>query len=470
VRNFGAATGETRLMAWDTAWKGFEARPLTGWGWGNYEAIFSTYYNPHFLKFSFTETVWDKPHNWFLEIMDSSGIVGFALYVGILVVALVYSFKLVQRNALSPLAGLVLIGTIIAYVVQNIFLFEITNTLLPFFLLLAFISGTWTKVLLQNKADRISLNVKPAPSIDQKSNQSGVGFFVVKGLLVFSLLISLWVGCFLPLESSYYLQQAREPGTIEAWTENAPRSVAVPIYLAGESAVFLAEQFVRLERAGYPVIATSTVETAVLVAKTLHTAGEHSPRTIAYPAWASQVYMILGEHVDDKYYLLAKAELERAVAISPKKQDILFLLGRYYLLTKQFPEAIQVHKDALAADPSIGQSYWFLGLAYSASGNIPEALKNIELAEQKGFGLSRDQQLYVIDLYAHEKRYDDLIVRYKKLRDQDPDAVEWYVKLATAYALKGDKAAALQTVEEVLRFDPTIKESAEAFIKKYNLR
>jgi hypothetical protein len=58
----------------------------------------------------------------------------------------------------------------------------------------------------------------------------------------------------------------------------------------------------------------------VLVAKTLHTAGEHSPRTIAYPAWASQVYMILGEHVDDKYYLLAKAELERAVAISPKKQ------------------------------------------------------------------------------------------------------------------------------------------------------
>ena len=72
--SFSSGTSETRLMAWQSAWQGIKERPFQGWGLGNYEIVFNKYYNPKFLKYGFTETVWDKPHNWLLEIGVTAGI------------------------------------------------------------------------------------------------------------------------------------------------------------------------------------------------------------------------------------------------------------------------------------------------------------------------------------------------------------------------------------------------------------
>ena len=71
-------TAQTRILAWQTALKGFGDRPILGAGPENFNYIFNAHYNPSFLKFGgggFGETWFDKPHNAFLEILTETGVI-----------------------------------------------------------------------------------------------------------------------------------------------------------------------------------------------------------------------------------------------------------------------------------------------------------------------------------------------------------------------------------------------------------
>ncbi len=467
--SFMEGTGKTRLMAWEIAKQGFFDHPVLGWGLNSYEAIYSKYYNPLFLKYSFSETVWDKPHNWFLEVATSAGVVGLVSYSLIFVTALWYVLKnsktrqgdqtvlvdaSLKKDSLPATVALIVAGTLVAYGVQLLFLFETTNSLLLLFWLIAFVSVHYGSAEGQ-KTDSIVLVpngwYKPCMVL-------GVVLVLVQG----------YKGSVLPLKASYHLEKAHAANDFTTWSVEAARSLNVPVAFQGEVGVFLAERFVQLDKMDFPLDSATT--TALEVASMLEDQSTLHPLTIAYPVWAAQIYAVLGEKIDPKYLDDGQRLAERALALSPRKQDILFILGRIHLLKKEFPQALQLQQEAVDVEPNIAISHWFLGLSYQAAGQSKEALVEIHRAFELGFYPSAEQRFYVLDLELASKNYDAVIAGYTTFLQSEPDNPNWYIRLATVYAVKGDKKSALEFAQKAVALDPSIQTAAEAFIKQYKLQ
>jgi tetratricopeptide (TPR) repeat protein len=243
----------------------------------------------------------------------------------------------------------------------------------------------------------------------------------------------------------------------------------VPVAFRGEVGVFLAERFVQLDKMELPLDSRSTA-VAQKVATVLEEESTLHPLTIAYPIWAAQIHSVLGEKVDPKYLEAGQKDAELARTLSPNKQDILFILGRIYLLKKDFAKAIQIQQAAVAVEPSIPVGHWFLGLSYQAAGQSKEALAEIHRAVELGYGPSDDQEFYIIDLELAAKNYDAVIKGYTKFLEREPENPNWYIRLATVYAVKGDKKSAFEFAEKAVALDPSIRAAADAFIKEYKLR
>lgn len=447
-------TGETRLMAWKIAWQGFKEKPLLGWGYGNYDLVFNKYYNTNFLKYSFQETVWDKPHNSFLEMLVSSGIFGF-VYITVFVFSLYLLLRGVTKLSQNEKMGrFILAGTVVGYGIQVFFLFDTISVLIPVMVILAFSSFCWK--LEKEKQEKNLLSVQKIFAM--------VGIFICLFSIYYYNIINF-------LESSS-LKGAL--GTSDTYSFGTKALVALQKEgkFRDETAILLAEKFTQFEKAEAfsPENFHYVESSALATAETLENLFVRYPTNVAYATWSAQVYMILGQMKDRQYYQKAESLLQKAIQISPQKQETLFLLGRTYLLQKKFDSALDVQKKAIEVNPKIGISHWFYGLAQVASGKISEGLVSIEEALKTGYGIGLGERLYVIDLYASQKNYTKVIEQYKALSDGDPQNVNWYIKLATAYALAGDKKSALETVDKAVQISPDIRNDAEHFIKQYNLR
>lgn len=462
---FESSTGQTRLMAWQIAWQGIKERPLLGWGMENFQVIFDRYHNPNFLRYSFAETVWDKPHNWLLEIAVSAGIPGLIFYL--LMIGSACFFLLKKKDAalihgsLVPLAvSSVLVGTFAGYSVQSAFLFETSNSLVLFFFLLAFAAS------MRARSEQAEESGKQI--IFRRAGAARIASMSVFTAL---LLWSLYCFHFLPLKASYHFQEARTKKSLEEWNESAGRALAVPVPFRGEMAVFLAEQFTDFERSGLrlPKDDPAILSGAERVVAVLEEEGRRRPEWLAYPNWAGQVYTVLGEQIDPKYYEQAESNLLRAAAIAPRKQEVLFSLGKLYLLKKEFAKSLDVHEQAIAIAPDIHISHWFYGLAHAASGNVASGLEEMEQAIAFGYSPLRHERLYLIDLYALAKKYDIVVREYTELLKTDPENVTWYMRLAAAYVEMGETELAHEAIEKAVAIFPLLRSEADKYIKEKGL-
>lgn len=462
VQHYLQGTGETRLMAWQIAWQGLKSKPLLGWGPGNYEAIFSKFYNPQFFKYGFTETVWDKPHNWLLEVGSASGLLGVASYLFIYFCAIYYVLKPTKESSENNnfnLSGRLLISSLlIGYFIQNLFIFETSASLQLFFFLLAFLSGQ----IINRAANAENSNFSVKPMREPAS--------VLLGLLIVFIFVLMWKNSFLPLKAAYYLQAGTKSQNFEEWENNVSKYLSVPVSYGSEGAVFLAEQFVKLDKADVKLAVTSSVETALTLARQLTQAAVKQSLTIANHVWAGQIYLVLGERLGPGYLNLAEQNLKAAVNLSPNKQDALFLLGRLYLLKKDYNNAYVYLQKAVQVEPTISTSHWFYGLALVAGNNKTEGVAEMEAAINLGYSSSLEQKLYMLDLYTQLKNYDKVIVGYQNLLAVEPENVNWRIKLAAAYILAGNKAEALNIINQVSAQYPFLKGQVDGFIKQNKLK
>ncbi|MEK7479039.1 MAG: O-antigen ligase family protein [Patescibacteria group bacterium] len=104
-------SAETRLITWKMGVNAWKERPFFGWGPENHLPALTTYFEPRLDKGG--ETWFDRSHNNLLDIMVTQGILGLILYIGFMGVLLWFA-----RGNAYLFAGLV------AYIVQNLVLFD----------------------------------------------------------------------------------------------------------------------------------------------------------------------------------------------------------------------------------------------------------------------------------------------------------------------------------------------------------
>jgi O-antigen ligase len=116
-----------RLYAWKIFFNAYLDKPMFGWGQETMPVAFFAKLDPHL--FNFEQAIFDRPHNKFVEVLATTGAVGFIAWLLIFVAFIYYVFKaeinLYQKSAL--------LAFIFGYLAQNFSLFDMQASYILFF-------------------------------------------------------------------------------------------------------------------------------------------------------------------------------------------------------------------------------------------------------------------------------------------------------------------------------------------------
>jgi tetratricopeptide (TPR) repeat protein len=345
-------------MIWDMAWQGFQERPLLGWGPENFTYVFSKYYNPAMYD---QEPWFDRAHNVFLDWVISAGILGLGAYLLLFATTLYYlmrstgafigeSFLQKIKSLFSRdkdkglLSVLVLVGFLVAYFTQNIFVFDNLSSLILFFSLLAYIHA------------RYAQEGKEFEFFSRK--QVRLGVLVTGALLSIFLFYSTVYKPYLAGTEVIAGLSERNPTGVEANLNHFKKALSYNS-LGDEE---IREQLYNFAMAVYQSPQVSTAEKQAFMELALAEGQkniEENPNDVRTLLSYGIFLLNVGQPSEAEKYIL------QAYKLSPQKQSILFLLGNVYLRQGKYQEASTIFDEGYALFTANQE-----GSIYSAIGKI----------------------------------------------------------------------------------------------------
>ncbi|MFA6593791.1 MAG: O-antigen ligase family protein [Candidatus Buchananbacteria bacterium] len=152
-------TANNRLITWGLALQAVEEKPLLGWGQENFYQIFDKYYTT-----KNTEQWFDRSHNMIFDRATTGGIIGLLSYLALLLLPFYFMWRYywgeykertddkehLARRFLTPVIFSILI---LAYIIQNMFIFEALAIYIPLIMVLSFVGQYgrgWNFAFLDN--------------------------------------------------------------------------------------------------------------------------------------------------------------------------------------------------------------------------------------------------------------------------------------------------------------------------------
>jgi len=451
-------TADTRLMAWGIAFHGVKEKPIFGWGPENYQDIFDKYYNYKFLKYSFGETTWDKPHNFHLEILCNMGILGFISYLSVLFSLLFFLIKIIKNSDNNERNSyIILAGGIIAYIGQNSFAFETSNSLMIWISTFTFINFLYNNQF----NEKIQLKAK---------NHFKEYFFNIFIIIIFILTPFLIYKNFIFYTASTYAGNATDAAEIQSvylWKKDVQKVLGTDVPFLWEQGIFTMRDLVKFDKAG-KLDRNMLEDVYTKLLDIFNESLKNNPSSYLYRFWLSQLYGYMGEYIDVKYYENSNSLLIEAYKFSPDRQQIPLLLAKNYLFQKRNNEAINLLNDLVEREPDFPEIHWFLGVALVGSGQEDKGIIELEKGETFGMGYSNNI-LYLIDIYSGRKEYKKIISLYENLIAQDKNNASYYANIAATYAAIGDKENTLIYLNKAVELDPSLAEETKIFLEKNNI-
>ena len=381
-------TAQNRVLVWQTGWQAFLAKPIFGWGWENFNAAANVHFNPLLARDIGSHPWYDRAHNFIVEIGVTTGLIGLIAYWAIII----FTFKLIWQAKNNFWPNLILTALIVAYLIQNIFVFDTLNSYLLFFLVLALIQFQ-------------SLPQEKKPPEKTKiifAGQSLILFFCLLAIFVIS---AFWLNL-RPTLANYYTAKAvtKDKTNVSAIKKDFEKAFAFSNVKQSELR-FILIQATR-DRINLSGINQETLPLLLF-------AIEEMKKNISAAPYEIQNYLLLGElylassEINPNYYLTAAEEIsQKALMISPKRYQTLTLLGRVKMSEAKFTEGITYFQKAIDLNPKFAEAYWNLGIAYVLSRKPAEAKAALDQAFNSGLNIYQPE--YVNKILAAYKDSRDL--------------------------------------------------------------
>ncbi len=342
-----ASTSSTRFIAWKIAWEGFKDRPLTGWGLDTFHLIFNANYNPISLRYSLYETWFDRAHNTVLDVLSMTGIFGIITFFAIFAMLFWSVYKAYKRGDLDLSFTALLAGLPVAYFVQNLFVFDHPAGFILSYLLYALVVGATSSGFLSSAEEASAKGVsRPFPVLGA----------VVLGL---GALLLMWRGSLQPAQASRLSIRAsqRFPQAVALQDMQSAMKISTPyrdeqVFLLSRSLVGTGEQLTKVPDW------KSWLDAA-------KQAGQQEMTRHPKNAYVGYIYArLLGDtaFAVPGQELLAEAEYKRAIAASPRRQQLFEGLARLYLRQGRLDEALTQFETIQKLDPESGYGDWLLGV------------------------------------------------------------------------------------------------------------
>lgn len=449
--------GEARRIVWEIGFSGWKDRPWLGWGLENFNIPFAKHFNPA-LPLSFD--IWyDRVHNIVIDTLITSGILGLLSYLAIFVVAIVSLLRLCPKvneikNVFFPLG---MIGLLIVYFLQNIWVFDMISSYMIFFLSLAFIFFLTYKEKLQTEG-----------VITENNNSSGYNFLsiILGGLLIIITLLTLYFGNIQPARASQYIVQG-----LALPLEKSMPAFQKALAISPISKFEAPEQFSRK-------ISDSSLnskENKELLQKGFELSEEAMKNTIASNPLDYRFYLLLGRHYNSFYQfsndgnklVLAEDALKKAMELSPKNQQTFWTLAQTKLFQGKSEEALDLIQKAVDLEPRYFLSHWYLAMTYKILGKNELALNEIKEAEKLGYKWrdNLSDLLKVIEIYQVLGDNQNTILLFERAVELDPKNTQLWAGLADTYANLGEREKAKIAAERVAELDPSLKQKVDEFLK-----
>jgi O-antigen ligase/tetratricopeptide (TPR) repeat protein len=375
--SFSSETGSVRdrLIVWRIALTAAKDRPLLGWGWENFYVPYNAHYNPVLLRGGIEGTVYDKPHNVLLEYLVTGGVVGLLAYLA-LWIALGYELRRAPQRFgrdWRPFFA----AALAAYFVQNLFVFDTIGTYLLFFMVIGFVDGEYAA--LRPSVIR-GTELEGGYSSMPRRLAAGIVFlaFLVPVFLVNVPMMGQAMNYYWGI--NYFLNRLPEASSLswqKALMTRAPYTDAVR------------KDFMETVQQGLTqnIPLPNTPEEIKLAIQGMEASAARHPLDYSYPMLLADFDNVVFSATGDKGYLAAaRANEEKALAASPLRQQIYFIVARTAVLEGNPQAAVAAIKKAIDLDPQVGEPHFFYALLSYEIGDVKTGDRELALAKEYGRG------------------------------------------------------------------------------------
>jgi len=448
-------TVQTRVWAWEAGFNGWNDSFKTiilGWGPEMFNVPFSKYFNPNFVSLG-SETLFDRAHNQFLEVLFTMGLVGFLAYV------LIFSYAFRGLNKLNSnpedkVFKTGLISTLVAYMIHNSFIFDTSANYVMFFITLGFINLLTIANDQQPEANPITV----------KSKSILANF--VGAILMVVIILSIYFFEVLPAKANYATTRA----IVASW--GSDHDLAYQKFKEAMSYDTFGKYDIRHRYGQYILERTNsqgvtdekTKERLFTAIENIKKNAEESPQDYLPYLYISRLYIMLGK-ADPKspYNDLALQNSLKALEISPTFVRTYYEIAQAYLNKKDYQKTIEWFEKVVQLNPEIKLSYWYLGMTLAQSGQLQ---KGAQVIENSGYEYKSNETdaLRMVDLYFKLGNYKKLAEIYEALVKLNPRDPQYYASLAAAYKQLGEIDKAIKAAQTAAQIDPTYAKEAQDFI------
>ncbi len=396
--------GQARQYVWPMALKGFQERPILGWGNEGFNNVFNKYYDYRMYN---QEQWFDRAHSTPLDVLVAGGALGLITYLSIFISSLFVVKR--KKNGFGVTEVGLIVGLLAAYFAQSLFVFDNLISYIFFYVVLAYLYSRDTK----------------EDSTDKRIITDDIANYVVIPIAVIVLGAMLWYCNIKPINANKNLIKAL--GSLNQSPETS---------LTYYKKVFSANTFGSSEAREQlinvvPSIVSATSidikirqEFADLAYAEMQEQLKQTPNDARYQFFMGIFLENMGQ------YETALPYLQKAVELSPNKLTMMFELARCYAYLGQKTEALQMAKTAYDLVPEYVDGRMSYAAALIVNNQESKALQLI------GSATTTDQNI-----------------------------VRAYLINAQIFVQKGDKGSAIAEVQKAININPSFKTQGETIIK-----
>jgi len=466
VTNFSidAYTVQTRFWAWQAGLKGWSENPekiVFGWGPENFNIPFSKYFNPKFFAGPGSETLFDRAHNMFVEVLVTMGLLGFLTYLGIFLELFKELGKKIKERSADTIFGVGFTALTIAYMIHNSFIFDTSANFLTFFSILGFVSylsvsGRVDKNL--EHEDKKSLTTRP-----NKAIYNTVAVFLTIGSLTLIYNTNIQ-----QVKANYATTRA----IISGWNNDFDGAVskykeAVSYNVPGkyeERHQFA--QYMIDRTANKSSLAPNVIDAMKLAIDYAQKNADEYPRDYLPQLYLSRLNIILGKNnPKSPYNDEALKHSLKALEISPTFVRTFYEVGQAYINKNDIDHAAEYFKKAAELNPDVGISYWYWAAIEMQRGNPDLGQELATKAVMKGYALGENEYLSLVNSYLKKNDFQKIALLYEKLIGINPKNAQYHASLAVAYSRLGRIDDAISQAKDAAGIDPSFEAEAKRFVQ-----
>ncbi len=439
VASISLSEGTTRFTIWSLAIEGVKERPILGWGQENFNYVFNKYYKASLYS---QEPWFDRVHNLVFDWLIAGGILGFLaylfLYGSTLYYALVRPLYAKYADTFTVTERGLILGVLAGYVAHNLLVFD------------NLISYTIFAAILAMVHSRVAEKV---PAIDDVVVEDTIIKNIVAPTALVLAIGTIYLVNIPSLNAASDLIKAFQAKTPDAQYAEFDTAFSRNSFAHQE----ISEQFARISQS---VFQAPGVDQAIKDKFTSRSEEElmkqleETPDDVRIMVFLSSYYRSTGQ-VDK-----AIEVLERAIPLSPEKQQVHFELGLALLQKGRTAEAFDRFRIAYELEPANEQARMFYAAAAIYAGDM--AVRD-ELITPEYVAAYNTNDFILRALYD-VKRYDELVAIFEGRVAANPNDPQNRVSLAAIQRQIGNTDAAIKTLEQAIIDIPSFKQQGEQFI------